>query len=127
MTVQQGLLSVEELAELRSLFVASPVAQVQIQVLTPGITAMDQHCSGSVVRSVLRAESSVTALAPQTTSPVGQRVSATWTSAGSFSTPVGISACTKNSSAAAHVLKTTLSVTIDAALLKDTASAAMNA
>ena len=83
----------EDPVELRTLFAASHVAKVQIQVLTPRITRMDQLCSGSVVMSVWRAASSVTAPVPQTTSPVGQRVSATWgASVGSYSIPVVISA-----------------------------------
>ena len=125
--VHQGFLPVEEPVEPRSLSAASPVDQVQIQALTPRITPLDQRCSGSVVMSVWRAASSVTAPVPQTTSPVGQRVSATWPWVGSYSIPVGISACTKDISASANVLKTTLSAALYAAIPASTASVVMNA
>ena len=126
-TVHQVLLPVEEPVERRTLFVASPVAMVHVRVLTPRNTGMDQLCSGSVGMSVWRAASSVTAPVPQTTSPVGQHVSVTSTSADSSSTLVGISAFPKNGSAVANVLITTLSAAKDAAIPTPTGSVVMNA
>ena len=127
--VLQGLLHVEEPVEARRLFAASPAAQLQVQVkvLATSWTTLDQHCSGSVATSAWRVASNVAAPVPHTTSLVEQSVSATWTLVGSTSTPVGISASTRDNSVAENVLKTTLSVAIDAATPTSTAFVGMNA